>query len=36
MTLSCDHRTVDGREAVTYLERVKECLEDPQRFFLDL
>jgi 2-oxoglutarate dehydrogenase E2 component (dihydrolipoamide succinyltransferase) len=27
---------VDGREAVTFLVRVKECLEEPQRFVLDL
>ena len=31
-----DHRVVDGKEAVTFLVRVKECLEDPQRFVLDL
>ncbi|HEY1243530.1 MAG TPA: 2-oxoglutarate dehydrogenase complex dihydrolipoyllysine-residue succinyltransferase [Hyphomicrobiaceae bacterium] len=36
LALSYDHRTVDGREAVTFLVRVKECLEDPQRFVLDL
>jgi 2-oxoglutarate dehydrogenase E2 component (dihydrolipoamide succinyltransferase) len=36
LALSYDHRTVDGREAVTFLVRVKECLEDPQRFILDL
>jgi 2-oxoglutarate dehydrogenase E2 component (dihydrolipoamide succinyltransferase) len=34
--LSYDHRIVDGREAVTFLVRVKECLEDPQRLILDL
>jgi 2-oxoglutarate dehydrogenase E2 component (dihydrolipoamide succinyltransferase) len=36
LALSYDHRLVDGREAVTFLVRVKECLEDPQRFVLDL
>jgi 2-oxoglutarate dehydrogenase E2 component (dihydrolipoamide succinyltransferase) len=36
LALSYDHRIVDGREAVTFLVRVKECLEDPQRFILEL
>jgi 2-oxoglutarate dehydrogenase E2 component (dihydrolipoamide succinyltransferase) len=36
LALSYDHRIVDGREAVTFLVRVKECLEDPARFVLDL
>ena len=36
LALSYDHRIVDGREAVTFLVRVKECLEDPQRLVLDL
>jgi 2-oxoglutarate dehydrogenase E2 component (dihydrolipoamide succinyltransferase) len=36
VALSYDHRMVDGKEAVTFLARVKECLEDPQRFVLDL
>jgi 2-oxoglutarate dehydrogenase E2 component (dihydrolipoamide succinyltransferase) len=36
LALSYDHRVVDGKEAVTFLVRVKECLEDPQRFVLDL
>ncbi len=36
LALSYDHRLVDGREAVTFLLRVKEALEDPQRLFLDL
>jgi len=36
LALSYDHRLVDGREAVTFLVRVKECLEDPQRFVLEL
>jgi len=36
LALSYDHRLVDGREAVTFLVRVKENLEDPQRMLLDL
>ena len=31
LALSYDHRIIDGREAVTFLVRVKECIEDPQR-----
>lgn len=36
LALSYDHRIIDGREAVTFLVRVKECLEDPRRLILDL
>jgi 2-oxoglutarate dehydrogenase E2 component (dihydrolipoamide succinyltransferase) len=36
LALSYDHRIVDGREAVTFLVRVKECIEDPQRILLDM
>ena len=36
LALSYDHRIVDGKEAVTFLVRVKECLEDPQRMMLEL
>ncbi len=36
LALSYDHRIVDGKGAVTFLVRVKECLEDPERFVLDL
>jgi 2-oxoglutarate dehydrogenase E2 component (dihydrolipoamide succinyltransferase) len=36
LALSYDHRIVDGREAVTFLVRVKEVLEDPARLILDL
>lgn len=36
IALSYDHRLVDGREAVTFLVRVKQELEDPQRMLLDL
>ncbi len=35
LALSYDHRVVDGREAVSFLIRVKECIEDPQRIMLD-
>lgn len=34
LALTYDHRLIDGREAVTFLVRVKELLEDPQRFLL--
>lgn len=36
LALSYDHRIVDGKEAVTFLVRVKEAIEDPQRLVLDL
>ena len=36
LALSYDHRIIDGREAVTFLVRVKECIEDPQRIVLDM
>ncbi len=36
LALSYDHRVVDGRDAVTFLVRVKESLEDPGRLVLDL
>jgi 2-oxoglutarate dehydrogenase E2 component (dihydrolipoamide succinyltransferase) len=36
LALSYDHRLVDGREAVTFLVRVKENLEDPQRILLEV
>jgi len=36
LALSYDHRMVDGREAVTFLVRVKENLEDPERLLLDV
>ncbi len=36
LALSYDHRIIDGREAVTFLVRVKECIENPQRMLLDL
>jgi 2-oxoglutarate dehydrogenase E2 component (dihydrolipoamide succinyltransferase) len=36
LALSYDHRIIDGREAVTFLVRVKECIEDPARLILDM
>ncbi len=36
LALSYDHRIIDGREAVTFLVRVKDSLEDPRRMLLDL
>ncbi|GJL96518.1 MAG: dihydrolipoyllysine-residue succinyltransferase component of 2-oxoglutarate dehydrogenase complex [Hyphobacterium sp.] len=36
LALSYDHRIVDGKEAVTFLVRVKEALEDPQRLLFDI
>jgi len=35
LALSYDHRVVDGKEAVTFLVRVKECIEDPTRLLLE-
>jgi len=35
VALSYDHRVVDGREAVTFLVRIKECVEDPSRILFD-
>jgi 2-oxoglutarate dehydrogenase E2 component (dihydrolipoamide succinyltransferase) len=36
LALSYDHRLVDGREAVTFLVRVKQCIEDPERLLFDV
>lgn len=36
LALSYDHRIVDGREAVTFLVKLKECIEDPERLLLDV
>jgi 2-oxoglutarate dehydrogenase E2 component (dihydrolipoamide succinyltransferase) len=36
LALSYDHRIIDGKEAVTFLVRLKEGIEDPQRLLLDL
>ncbi|OSQ47194.1 2-oxoglutarate dehydrogenase complex dihydrolipoyllysine-residue succinyltransferase [Thalassospira alkalitolerans] len=36
LALSYDHRVIDGREAVSFLVRVKECIENPERILLDI
>ena len=36
LALSYDHRAIDGKEAVTFLIKVKECIEDPKKLSLDL
>lgn len=36
LALSYDHRIIDGKEAVSFLVRIKECLEDPQRMLLEI
>jgi 2-oxoglutarate dehydrogenase E2 component (dihydrolipoamide succinyltransferase) len=36
LALSYDHRLVDGKEAVTFLIRIKECLENPARMMLEM
>jgi len=36
LALSYDHRVIDGREAVTFLVRIKECLEDPRRLLFEI
>jgi 2-oxoglutarate dehydrogenase E2 component (dihydrolipoamide succinyltransferase) len=36
VALSYDHRIVDGREAVTFLVRIKECVEDPARILFEM
>ena len=36
LALTYDHRIIDGREAVRFLVRIKECIEDPQRMLLDI
>jgi 2-oxoglutarate dehydrogenase E2 component (dihydrolipoamide succinyltransferase) len=36
LALSYDHRIVDGKEAVTFLIRIKECLENPTRMLLEM
>jgi 2-oxoglutarate dehydrogenase E2 component (dihydrolipoamide succinyltransferase) len=36
VALTYDHRIIDGREAVTFLVRIKECVEDPPRLLFDL
>jgi 2-oxoglutarate dehydrogenase E2 component (dihydrolipoamide succinyltransferase) len=36
LALSYDHRLVDGREAVQFLVRIKECVEEPDRMLLEI
>ena len=36
LALSYDHRIIDGKESVSFLKLVKECLEQPKRLFLNL
>jgi len=36
VALSYDHRIVDGREAVQFLVRIKECIEDPERILIEV
>jgi 2-oxoglutarate dehydrogenase E2 component (dihydrolipoamide succinyltransferase) len=36
LALSYDHRLVDGREAVTFLKRIKDTIEDPTRLMLEV
>ena len=36
LALSYDHRLVDGREAVQFLVRIKDCIEDPTRLLLEV
>jgi 2-oxoglutarate dehydrogenase E2 component (dihydrolipoamide succinyltransferase) len=36
LALSYDHRIIDGREAVSFLVRVKECVENPDRLLLEV
>jgi 2-oxoglutarate dehydrogenase E2 component (dihydrolipoamide succinyltransferase) len=36
VALTYDHRLVDGREAVTFLKRVKECIENPTRMLIEV
>jgi 2-oxoglutarate dehydrogenase E2 component (dihydrolipoamide succinyltransferase) len=36
LAMSYDHRMIDGKEAVTFLVKVKECIEDPNRILLEI
>ena len=36
LALSYDHRLLDGKEAVSFLKTINQCLEEPRRLFLDL
>ena len=36
VALTYDHRIIDGREAVLFLRKIKECVEDPKQLLFDL
>jgi 2-oxoglutarate dehydrogenase E2 component (dihydrolipoamide succinyltransferase) len=36
VALSYDHRIIDGRQAVTFLKRIKECIENPERIMMEI
>ena len=36
LAMSYDHRIVDGRESVTFLRRIKDCIENPTRILLEV
>ena len=36
LALSYDHRMIDGREAVSFLVRIKDCIENPERMMLEV
>ena len=36
LALSYDHRIIDGKEAVSFLKNIKDCLEEPKRLFLNI
>jgi 2-oxoglutarate dehydrogenase E2 component (dihydrolipoamide succinyltransferase) len=36
LALTYDHRLIDGKDAVTFLRKIKHCVEDPRRLLLDL
>ncbi|GAF98008.1 unnamed protein product, partial [marine sediment metagenome] len=36
VALCYDHRIIDGREAVTFLKRIKECIESPERIMMEI
>ncbi|MEJ2285899.1 MAG: 2-oxo acid dehydrogenase subunit E2, partial [Desulfobacterales bacterium] len=36
VALSYDHRIVDGKQAVTFLKRIKECVENPERMLMEI
>jgi 2-oxoglutarate dehydrogenase E2 component (dihydrolipoamide succinyltransferase) len=36
LALSYDHRIIDGKEAVSFLVRIKECVENPERILIEV